>query len=899
MATQDDGSINQTKYKIYKIIVLGLVIHFLLLFAVFDIYFASPLDHGMHPIKSTKSPPAKRVVLFVADGLRAEAIFENNLHRIPFLKTVMFENGAWGVAHTRVPTESRPGHVAMLAGIYEDPSAIMKGWKANPVYFDSVINQSSNSWCWGSPDILNIFNKDHLEHIHIDTYSADIEDFGRKNTWDLDIWVFNKVRKFLLEEVNQCGSRDNCSKFFANGNIFFLHLLGIDTAGHGYKPESDEYNTNIKLVDKNIKMISKMFSDVFKDNATSFVFTADHGMTNWGSHGAGSAHETEAPLILWGAGIKPDFQRHDIKQVDIAPLLSSLIGINIPINSLGQVPTKFLDVPKNVLAEMKLGNTLQLLELFNIKRLRIETNTLVFLPYGGLTSEVLAEKVQFLKDLQMKNKFDLLITECEALVDILINGLDYYHNYYQYPLLIVISLGFIGWIFFLVASVLDGKVNRAAKPNKVVLLLVNVLPLLICYLQRFPVTYYIYFWFPSASFTFLVSFNQVLAILRQFKNISMDGNAFNILIYLVGIELLIYGFFNRKSFTILSLIIGLWVLPSNSFGKYSNARDKILWLMLCIFLSIFPLLPVMKTTFNLPMYTLGCVTWVLLFYEMYCRLSFKHQFRHIKIKHSIFWVQFVCLVLAGIYGVSLEKGLIGNASPIKYFSLVLLVLPISLIPFSSRNIAVRLISTFFGFAPFYLLVSSNYEVFFSSIFVAVLCNWLLIESKSFSSSDTGNLIYFVNFEKYESKDRITSCMFRRAFLFMVFIFLGFFGTGNIASLNSFDPMWVRAFLTVFSPFKMMGLILLKITVPFLFTCCVFRAINSIGKENILQMFCIILIFSDIMVLQFLYLITNVGSWLDIGSSLSHFVIMEGFVTILLVLYGLAHFLTTASYVKIK
>lgn len=81
----------------------------------------------------------------MADGLRAESFFRDNLDRTPYLRDVILNEGIHGVSHTRVPTESRPGHVALIAGFYEDPSAVLKGWQHNPIDFDSVFNRSDVS----------------------------------------------------------------------------------------------------------------------------------------------------------------------------------------------------------------------------------------------------------------------------------------------------------------------------------------------------------------------------------------------------------------------------------------------------------------------------------------------------------------------------------------------------------------------------------------------------------------------------------------------------------------------------------------------------------------------------------------------------------------------------------
>jgi phosphatidylinositol glycan class N len=63
------------KRSVFSLIVFSVFVHILILKAALDIYFSSPIDHGMTPIQSTLDPPAKRVVFIVADGLRAEKIF--------------------------------------------------------------------------------------------------------------------------------------------------------------------------------------------------------------------------------------------------------------------------------------------------------------------------------------------------------------------------------------------------------------------------------------------------------------------------------------------------------------------------------------------------------------------------------------------------------------------------------------------------------------------------------------------------------------------------------------------------------------------------------------------------------------------------------------------------------
>lgn len=363
------------------VLVIGVLFHLIYLRSIFDIYFKSPVvsvdeQHLAFVADASSSqinrrPPADRLFLIVGDGLRADKLFENP-HLAPFLHEKAQLSGRWGISHTRVPTESRPGHVALIAGLYEDVSAVTTGWTLNPVNFDSVFNQSRKTWAWGSPDILPMFREGATDKDKIvcHMYDPDEEDFS-KESYQLDTWVFDHVDALFEEAKRDVDVRADVSQ---SGNVFFLHLLGLDSAGHAHRPYSNEYLNNIAVVDKGIARLMHILASVWTPeqmSRTAFLFTADHGMSDWGSHGDGHPDNTRTPYIAWGSGIRtPKAQntaqdisairlehhtmnesfgwqverneRIDVAQADLAAFMSYLIDVPFPKNNVGNLPIELL-----------------------------------------------------------------------------------------------------------------------------------------------------------------------------------------------------------------------------------------------------------------------------------------------------------------------------------------------------------------------------------------------------------------------------------------------------------------------------------------------------------------------------------------------------------------------------
>lgn len=312
-----------------------------------------------------------------------------------------------------------------------------------------------------------------------------------------------------------------------NQNVFFLHLLGLDTAGHAYRPYSKEYLHNIKVVDQGIEEITKLIDDFYADGKTAFIFTADHGMTDWGSHGDGHPDNTRTPLIAWGSGVaKPTVtasgaasghedgfsadwgldhvQRHDVWQADIAALMAYLAGLEFPVNSVGELPLSYLSGDPKEKAEAALANVKGVLEMYRVKeerRRNVELRYRPFPPLGDGEHSVHHRMAEIRTAIDQR-QFSIAIAKSQELLRLGLGGLRYLQTYDWFFLRALVTVGYLGWIAFAFTTVMDLHVVReAARSSRTPVsnaAFGAILALFFSFLwiRNAPITFYAYALFP-------------------------------------------------------------------------------------------------------------------------------------------------------------------------------------------------------------------------------------------------------------------------------------------------------------------------------------------------------------------------------------------------------------------
>ncbi|KAJ7201338.1 Phosphatidylinositolglycan class N-domain-containing protein, partial [Mycena pura] len=900
-------------YNVAGLLLTGLVFHLVYIGSVFDCYFTSPVVHGMSSY-GLGSAESKRLVLIVGDGLRADLLFQKNGFPLvtpnapevvaPYLRSIVETRGAFGVSHTRVPTESRPGHVAIIGGMYEDVSAVTKGWQTNPVDFDSVFNQSSTTFSFGSPDILPMFSRGATPgKVTTWMYNENEEDFTKDAT-ALDIWVFDQLER-LFQNATTNSTLD--SQLRSPRTVFFLHLLGLDTTGHSYRPFSQEYMNNIQVVDDIVRRTEVLMRHFYRDEDTSYIFTADHGMSLIGNHGDGHPDNTRTPLVAWGRGIRgplPDSSpsshdfysepwelghllRRDVEQADLAPLMAALIGINWPVNSVGVLPDVDPTRPgylfprqgDKTLAEAAQVNAKMILEQYRIKHELKKSHMVSYKPFGLLEG---SESNRFSRlnkiERAISNEDWRLARQLSAeLVQDGLEGLRYLQTYERMIIKGMATAAYIGWAAYASLFIFRPLDTSSANSNRRKVVTGFALVVLATFwilfnIQRSPWTYYLYIAFPCYFWHEFVV--QILPLFRRPGSQITQLGYTGIILYggliVVVLQSMVIAYTHRSIWSAGFLLIGtLW--PLNSWTKESRSRlsSPYLWTASCLVTGVFPLLSVDKTESILAILAGGLA--MLATGALFFRMRVLGPAGNVHGPQSrLFAAQAILIPLAMAITSSSVRHLqakLGLPLINQVAGWIVLVVA-STLPFLSRikhtSVSSKLLMYFLAFGPCFVILSISVEGLFYVAYSVTLVSWIEVERSLRADLNRVKKTKSVLQYRFQPDD------LRIALFFLFFVQVGFFGTGNVASISSFYLSPVYRLVPVFNPFAMALLLIFKIVVPYIILSMTFAALNDALHLPPFSLFLVALTLTDGMTLTFFFNVTDTGSWLEIGQSITFF-----------------------------
>lgn len=199
----------------------------------------------------------------------------------------------------------------------------------------------------------------------------------------------------------------------------------------------------------------------------------------------------------------------------------------------------------------------------------------------------------------------------------------------------------------------------------------------------------------------------------------------------------------------------------------------------------------------------------------------------------------------------------------------------SVSPFISKvchpSLTSKIVSFFLAFAVCFVVLSISVEGLFYCAYVCNLLLWIEIEALV-RTPDSSNGNGSVADQQPSVSYRFRVDDIRIALFFLFYVQVAFFGTGNVASISSFYLEPVYRLVPIFNPFLMAALLIFKIVCPYVILSVIFATLNARLRLPPFSLFLVALTLTDGMTMTFFLNVTDTGSWLEIGQSISFFCI---------------------------
>ena len=312
---------------------------------MFDLEQTTPALAKVKPALPDPHTPrlARRVFVVIIDGLRLDKSYE-----LPFLDELR-RRGVDTEAQSHYPTWSRPNYVSILTGVPPTASGVRTNHHSTPVALDSLMDRARAAGLHVASatdyDVLpRLFLRPRDPQRAAETEDLDIDAMEDPFSNDA-VHAADAPLQSPFDDARYApwpgGFAESGSQVTAGNAELVVMLVGaVDAAGHAHGGDSKEYREAAEIADRALARALKGI-DLSQD---AIVVTADHGHTGRGGHGGLEPEVLAVPLIMAGAGVKPGAESLDAHLIDIAPTVSTLLGIPAPGHGLGRTLVELLQL---------------------------------------------------------------------------------------------------------------------------------------------------------------------------------------------------------------------------------------------------------------------------------------------------------------------------------------------------------------------------------------------------------------------------------------------------------------------------------------------------------------------------------------------------------------------------
>ena len=286
----------------------------------------------------------KKAVIIIIDALRYD-------FTIPFEATA--ENPHPSHFHNAIPilhhtAQNSPQQAFLLPFIADPPTTTLQRLKGLTTGSLPTFIEAGSNFAGTAIDEDNLLLQlrrvgKNLVHLGDDTWHALFPGYFDSNlthSYDsFDVRDLHTVDNGVIEHITPLMEPSMASRW----DVIFGHFLGVDHAGHRYGPDHPAMTEKLRQMNKVIEDIMHSI-----DSETLLVVMGDHGMDGKGDHGGESDDEVEAALWFYSKGavfgrtnaafsVPPKTAKErPVRQIDLVPTLSLLLGTPIPFSNLGR-----------------------------------------------------------------------------------------------------------------------------------------------------------------------------------------------------------------------------------------------------------------------------------------------------------------------------------------------------------------------------------------------------------------------------------------------------------------------------------------------------------------------------------------------------------------------------------